>query len=291
MSEKERIGVELMSGEQESGAGGGVAQSRCVLITGPGHAATRLFVQMLGRHPDIAIPHELLNSASEFTPLHKFFVRANESMPLESDRYDLDLAELRAIVDEYRAQCDPAKSYYVLKMPHYPLVCLEELDAILDIQAVLFIERPTKKIMASYISRGQDERLFAAPEESLRQINKCLAGDRQRLLATRDIRKILPRQIEAEYTHARRWEARHPDRPVVYVSAEKVAVRKGCLRDVMRRVGITSSEEVLADIRGIIDVDRLLRRDQFHPVKRAIRLARRIGRLLVPPRFRRGFWR
>lgn len=240
-----------------------MVEQQCVLVTGLGHSATRLLVQLLSRHPDVSVPLGQLDPVQEFRPLHMWFVQAMDRTPLYSPDYWIDEDELRVVLRAYELNVDPAKPYFVIKQPYYPLYYLEffarEYPGRLHL---IYTERPIEKVIRSW-QRDQGDYFFFEGPELLRQAKKLHPDDRARFLtdlATHDSTEYLKAVERHSLALRDDWNVRHPDRPFTTVDMERLSREPDYLREILD--GIALSTDPVEQMLEIVDRDRLIKGKQ-----------------------------
>jgi hypothetical protein len=240
-----------------------LSDQQCILVTGMGHSATRLLVQLLCRHPDVSVPLAQLDPVQEFRPLHMWFVRAMDQTPLHSSEYWIDEDELRLVLRAYEANVDPDRAAFVIKQPYYPLYYLDffarEYAGRLHL---VYTERPIEKVIRSWQRASGDWFFFEGPE-LLRQAKKLHPDDRARYLtdlATKNSTGYL-RAVERHSVALRdAWSAAHPELPFTTVDMERLSHDDGHLREILNVLGL--SAEPAAQMLEILDRDRLVKGKQ-----------------------------
>lgn len=255
----------------------------CILITGMGHSGTRLLVQMLAKHPDVAVPLDVLNDVQEYIPLHWFFVQAMDRTPLYSDEYWLDPDELAYILEAYIQTTEADKPYFVLKMPYYPLYYLDFFsDYFGDRLKLLFTRRPIEKVVHSWLKPGSNL-FFYQFEEIARQAKKLAVAERQQILSE------LSQQKGEGFFHALEtrcdslrdgWNIYHPDNPFLTLDMEQLAKSRDYQLELINFLGLSTTH--LDAMTSVIDYDRLLHNRS--PASRSIgEQVKAVLRGLTPP--------
>jgi len=230
----------------------------CLLVTGPAHAGTRLPVEMFNKHPDVSVPMSALKLEGELRAWIPFFVEALDRTPLYSDEYAIDRNEVNFILDAYMESVDTSKRWFLLKLPYYPLNCLDYFVDYFDGSIVLLFNcRPFEKIFRSYVNRGEDRSLFTDNYvEQVRQIKKLPAAQRKQHLVHPDAKTF----FEALYNHCEvlrdQWDTAHPERKFIDVDVEKIAASREYLVELLENIGLPASGA--NDMLSVVDRDRLL---------------------------------
>jgi hypothetical protein len=231
----------------------------CILITGPGHSATRLLINMLDKHPDVCVPMNALNAVSEFTPLHQLFIQSMDQTPLSSTQYAVHKQDLFLVIDAYMANVDTNKKRYsVLKMPYYPLNCLQLFNEYFDSRLILlYTNRPVEKTVQSYVKRGEDKLFFVKqPIEILRQIKKLGLEERVKVLASLSAIECF-RGVDQRCEYLRdQWNKQHPGATFITVDVEKLAASKEYVCDLLEKMHLPQNG--IDEMVSVIDRRRLL---------------------------------
>ncbi len=259
-----------------------MTETKNLLITGPGHAATRLLVRMLAEHPQVVVPRPLLNGVLEYPPLHRFFVEVMDRTPWSSATYAVDKRELFFVLDSYFEAHDDRGGVGIVKMPYYPLFCLDMFEEYFGGRvAFLYCERPVEKIVRSYEQRGEDRLYFRdRPEELPRQLKKLALADRKRHLARPDPRRFFHDLVRRCDQLRLDWNHRHPDNPLIAVPVEELARSRERGRALLGTLGL-DARQTEAMYRGV-DEGRLMRGASLRNALRYGTLARSIKRWASP---------
>jgi hypothetical protein len=230
----------------------------CILVSGPGHSATRLVVRLLERHPDVCVPRRALNGVAEYAPLHRFFIRAMDRTSLDSADYQIDRDQLGAVLDAYMEHVDESRPFFVLKMPYYPLNCLELFFRYYGGRVVpVYCRRPPDKIVRSFLARGEDALYFAGdPAELLRQVKK-LGPERRKEHLEQPAPQRFFQELVAWCEHLREaWDRDHPASPFVVLDVEELGRSEEYLLEALRRIGLrpVPARQMLR----LVDRDRLM---------------------------------
>lgn len=152
---------------------------------------------------------------------------------------------------------DANKKYFVVKMPYYPLNCLEVfLDYFNGDISLLYVQRPKERIVKSYLRRGED-RYFLDPVEHVRQVKKLGLKGRKRYLASEDAEGFFGELVSHSAAQRRRWDQNNPEHKFIEVDIERFFTSRQYLSDVLRELGLSTNptDEMLA----LVNVDRLLK--------------------------------
>lgn len=257
--------------------------SKCILVTGLGHAGTRLVNRMLAKHPSVSVPLDALNHVSEFPALHRIFIESMDATPLYSDSYAIDEQELRFILDSYQTLLADAP-FHTLKMPYYPYNCLDEMRDYYDGHiAFVSVNRPIDKIVRSYQRRGEDRRYFVEDSrELLRQIKKLPVDARQSHLARRDPPAFFRALAEHADSIRDAWSHANPAHAFIEVEIERFATTEAYARSILEQLGISPDPAV--EMLEIVEEQRLMEQRSLRGVLRGVR--RKAGAKLeawVPP--------
>jgi hypothetical protein len=273
------------------------SRPKCILITGPAHSGTRLLVQMLDKHPDVSAPMRYLTHVGEFRQLYFFFVRVMDATPLYSEEYVIDYDELRFIMDAYMQNIDHSKPFCVLKMPFYPLICLDWFINYFDGNlSLVYNSRPAEKIVRSFINKKQDQFYFHEHnDEILRHIKKLPVERRKHYLATSDAPAFFHEYVLYGDQLRQQWNKEHPERQFIDVPIENVATSRDNIESFLQKLSLPISR--VDDMLSLVDPARLLRSaptqtkrshivPRSQPRTQAISNARRLKRfvhMLTPP--------
>ncbi|MBN2305158.1 MAG: hypothetical protein JXQ72_11805 [Anaerolineae bacterium] len=251
----------------------------CILITGMGHSGTRLLVHMLAEHPDVSVPVLSLNPVAEFRPLHRFFIRSMDLTPLYAADYTIDREELRFILDAYLHNVDSGKAHCVLKLPYYPLNCLDFFVDYFGGEIVLmFSQRPVEKVVKSFLNRGEDRLFFEdSPDEIMRQVKKLDLAQRKRFLAEPDPSEFFRALADRCDDLRTRWDTAHPDHRFIDVDIEQIATSRPYLTGLLEQLGLSTAP--IDALLSVVDADRLL----HHQQKQGQRDPGNMLRSLTPP--------
>lgn len=252
---------------------------KCILITGIGHSGTRLLVQMLARHHEVSVPSEALNAVQEFYPLHRLFIQFLDATSLHSPNYAINFDELRFTLDAYMLNIDKSKKTFVLKLPFYPLLCLDKFVEYYQGNIVLAnVRRPIEKVVQSYIRRGEDKRFFDDPLELMRQVKKLDPSLRGKYLARKDppaFFREIERVIEEKVLT---WERQQPQYPFVDIDIEQLANSKPYIGSVLTRLQLSTQH--IDELAKEVDQQRLLEGTQKHGHKPHFSLRRWLKKLV-----------
>jgi len=231
--------------------------AQCILVTGVGHSGTRLVVQMFTKHTDVSVPVSMLNAVQEYEPLHRFFIEAMDVTPISADKYVIDRNDLTFILDSYVSGIDISKKYFVIKMPYYPLNCLEMfVDYFNGNVSLVYVDRPKEKIVKSYLRRGED-RYFSSPVERIRQVKKLGLEGRKRYLASGDVVSFFDELVVHSATKRRRWDQDNPDHTFIQVDIEQFSTSREYLGGVLQELGL--SRDPIDEMLSVVNASRLLR--------------------------------
>ena len=234
-------------------------QQKCIFVTGPGHSATRLLVQLFHRHPDVSVPMNSLNTAAEFLPIHRFFISAMDHTRLHSKDYAIDRGELKVIMDAYRLNIDPSKKFMLFKLPYYPLLCLDFFtDYFGGEVAFLYCKRPTQKIVKSFLDRGEDQLFFhQGDDEILRQVKKLPTDRRAYYLASADAPAFFAELVQECDRLRRKWDDQNPNDCFIEVDVEELTKSVDYLDELLVKLGLDT--QYSRGMLDIVDSERLLR--------------------------------
>jgi len=234
------------------------AQHKCIFITGMGHSGTRLVTQMLNKHPDVSVPMSILNRVAEYSPLHQFFINSMDQTPLDSTSYNINSSELRSVLDAYMSNVDKNKQWFVLKLPYYPLNCLDFFVEYFKHNLVLInVKRPKAKVVNSFLSKGEGQSLFLAnPVERKRQVKKLDLSIRKNHLASRDAKAFFDDLYDHTESKVVDWNHDHPEMPFFDIDIEKFATSKEFLRETLQALGLRVNFE--DQMLTVVDKNRLL---------------------------------
>ena len=221
-----------------------------------------------------------LNSVSEFTPLHQLFIQSMDQTPLSSSAYSMNKHDLFLVLDAYMANVDMNNPYSVLKMPYYPLNCLELFLEYFDSQVVfLYTNRPIEKTVTSYVRRGEDRRWFLEqPIEIFRQVKKLDLEGRIKVLTSLSGSDCFRRVVQrCEYLRDQ-WNEQHAEKAFITIEVEKLAVSKEYLCNVLDKMCLPQNE--IEEMFSVIDSERLLNRGRRASSQMKISTA---VRSMIPP--------
>jgi len=236
--------------------------SVCLLVTGIGHSGTRLVVDMLSKHPDVEVPEMLLNKVKEYSPLHQFFIETIDKTPLSSSKYSVDDQELHFILDSYMSCVQKTKKYFLLKMPFYPMFCLDKIERYFKKKLkCLFVTRPIKKIVDSYNRRNEVTRYFTNRKEQFRQIKKLDVNRRAYHLAMSnsdmfDVEAYFADLFEHATILKSEWNKRRSPASFIDIDIESFAVSHDEFNNFLARLSL--SPEYTDSIMKTINRKRLL---------------------------------
>lgn len=233
-------------------------QQKCILVTGPGHSATRLLVQLFNRHPDVSVPMSSLNSVAEFLPIHRYFISVMDRTRLHSEEYAIDPGELKLLMDAYRLNTDPSRKFLLFKLPFYPLLCLDWFSDYFGGEvAFLYCKRPMEKIVKSFLDRGEDQLFFHhGDDEILRQVKKLPVGRRACYLATSDAPAFFAELVQECDRLRQNWDAQHPLQRFIEVDVEALTQGGDHLERLLIELGLDTRHS--RDMLNVIDSRRLL---------------------------------
>lgn len=251
--------------------------SRWILVTGPGHGGTRLMTRVLARHPEVTLPSDHLTRAREYEPLHILYTVALDRMGLHEERLPVDRGELEFLLEAYDELCEPGR-HRVLKMPHYPLFHLEAFADLVDLGAIVYVDRPVEKLIASNEKRGKDIK-YLRRRKFLRQVKKCLAEDRKEILNARDFQQLIRAQVRACETLIDRWDESGGEPPVDRFRAGELSSSRERLGSVLERLDL--DRDPLDEMLSLVDPDRVHQRGFWYRLRqKPVRLKNRLIALL-----------
>lgn len=231
--------------------------NKVLLITGAPHSGTRLLLRMLARHPEISVPEHILNSVGEFYPLHKYFVRMIDRTPLQDAHYFFDYEELAFLLDSYMQATDSAKPMAVVKMPFYPLNCLEFLhNHFRNKLHVVFTSRDPEKIYSSYSRRGADVIFNRHPDEHVRQVKKLPVSQRRQFLTEPDKGKLIREIVRSTEAKKDAWNASHPESFITSIKVSDLAKSEDLLKQLLQNLNLP--QEHVHEMHRVLDQNRLM---------------------------------
>lgn len=234
------------------------AHQKALLVTGPGHSATRLLVSMFDKHPDVSVPMGVLNHVLEYKPLHEFFIQAMDNTAISSPEYAIDRDDLFFLLDAYMQTTDSSKPFILLKMPFYPLVCMDMFYEYFDGRVqLLYTHRPVDKVVRSYLRRGSDVFYFQQKHSYiLQQIKKLDISQRTAMLADLDPEAFFRAVVHRCDQLRDQWNAAHPDQPFMTVNVEQLTTGRDHLTDLLHCIQI--SDHAIDDMLAAVDAERLV---------------------------------
>jgi hypothetical protein len=238
-----------------------------------------MFVYMFAKHPQVSVPIASLNSVQEFYPLHGLFIKFMDATPLHSETYAIDEDELRLMLDAYMLNIDQSKSNFLLKLPYYPLNCLDFfVDYFEGNITLLFPRRPIEKVVQSFVRRGEDKKFFDDPHEFIRQVKKLEVERRKEFLASKDAEGFFREMGRYCDDKRREWDMKHPENQFIEIDVEQVASSRDYLTALLHKLNL--STDCVDDMLSVVDQERLLTGQQHH--SRDSRF-KKIARDLTPP--------
>jgi hypothetical protein len=216
-----------------------------------------MLVNMLAQHSQVAVPTEGLNYVQEYWPLHQLFIQFMDATPLHAKNYAIDKDELRFVLDAYMLTIDKTKPACLLKLPYYPLTCLDFfVDYFQGNIAFGLVQRPIEKVVQSFQRRGQDKRFFDDCPEFFRQIKKLPPEQRGKYLANKDAIGFFYELRQHCHDTVRTWQQGHPQHPFVDIDVEQIATSKAYLSGLLAKLGLATDD---ADaMLKVVDQARLL---------------------------------
>ncbi len=212
-------------------------QQTAILITGAPHSGTRLLTNMIGKHPEVSLPEKILNPVGEFYPWHTFFVNALDKTPLYSEKYNFDFKEMKFILDRYLENLDSQKPYFIIKMPYYPLNCLDFLvEYFNDKIYILFTVRNKQKILKSFESRAVDQRYFKDPQAHLKQIKKLNIKLRKEYLSKPYAYEIISHLIDETLRKKEEWNNKNLKHQIIDVDIDKLAKKSDYFEKILSKI-------------------------------------------------------
>lgn len=249
---------------------------KCILITGMGHTGTRLVEDMFARHPEVSVPLSILNRSKEFPPLHKFFINSMDITPMDSDNYMIDESGLRIIIEDYLQHIEKQKKNFILKMPYYPLNCLDFfLNYFNGNISFVYVTRPKEKIINSFVRRNQDKTLFNNPKELSRQLKKLNVKQRNECANCKNATLILEEQIKYCDLKRQDWDKNYPNARFIEINVESWVTSREYVFEILGTLNLTTDS--IDDIMSIADKNRLLEGKQ-----KIIKSLHRIVRNFLP---------
>ena len=214
-------------------------EQTAILITGAAHSGTRLLTRMLAKHIDISLPNEILNYVGEFYPWHTHFVKTMDKTPLHSDSYSFDFKEMKFVLDSYMTHIDKKKPYFIIKMPYYPLNCLEFLIEYFENRIyILYSERKKEKIIKSFENRAEDILYFSNPDSHLRQIKKLDLELRKEYISKPIAREIFAHIIDETYRKKENWNKNNNNYQIIEVDIEQLAKSPSYFEALLKKIDI-----------------------------------------------------
>lgn len=232
-------------------------KQKAILITGAPHSGTRLLVNMLARHAEVSVPLHILNPVGEFYPLHKYFVRMIDRTPLHYENYYFDFDELRFLLDSYIQEVEPGKSAMVIKMPYYPLNCLDFFyEYFQDNLKVVFTSRNPGKVYSSYSRRGADALFNRKPDEHVRQVKKLPIGMRKTFLTEPDKARLIKEIVRTTEEKKDSWNSRHQDEKIITIKASYIAQSSQSLQKLLHALELPVQD--LEEMHSVVNQGRLM---------------------------------
>jgi len=234
----------------------------CLLITGVGHSGTRLLVNMLSHHPNIDVPFGILNNVKEFYPLHQFFVNSMDNTSLHSEKYEIDNNELKFIIESYISEVDCTKNYFVIKLPYYPLNCLNFFYKFFEGNIkFLYTKRPKEKIVKSFLRRNEDRLYFSDPQELNRQVKKLNADRRRRFLtqlnnSNKNNRDYFYELVNHSNEMKKRWNGQNPEDEFLDIKIEKFATNSSYISNILQELDLP--QKYIDEMKGEVNESRLI---------------------------------
>jgi hypothetical protein len=144
-----------------------------ILVTGIPHSGTRLLQEILACSSKVSVPFSMLNDVGEYDLLHWLFIDSLRHTKLHEKRVAIDEQELFYVLDSYFAECDLGREYVVIKMPFYPMLCIESFLKYFDNRLLIVnSDRDRRKVLSSFRSRGEDRKYYLNMENRVLQIKK-----------------------------------------------------------------------------------------------------------------------
>ncbi|MDJ0844342.1 MAG: hypothetical protein QNJ08_08905 [Crocosphaera sp.] len=228
--------------------------SQCILITGPGHSATRLLVQMLSCHPDISVPMDILNKQMEYPIIRDFFWEQLDQTPFSVEEYNFDKEDFYLIMTSYLEKIEVNKSFFVFKLPYYPLNILDIFTELFEQGSLIYAVRPKHKVIKSFASRPY-------MKDSLwleRQIKKLPVSLRQKHLMETTIDELTKDFIE-HCEHLRdQWDSEHPDMKFYPLEVERFSTESQYIEEVLKDLGLETNSKYLHEMMSLVNTERLL---------------------------------
>lgn len=225
---------------------------KCILVTGISHAGTRLLVRMLHAHPHVQNYPDILNGVAEYAPLHKFFMAEMGKMSMEDERLVVGQKGLYAVLDEYTSHFRDHDTV-VVKMPFYPLDCLDLFEGYFGSLKVVYAERSVEGIRGSWVRRGED--VFVKPPHSAHHLKKTLLSDRRRIKDSQNLEEFIRAMAVRDLRRLREWDKAHPLNPSCVVRIEQLSVSDEAAKKMLTELGLSTM--YAAEMLKMIDVERL----------------------------------
>jgi len=158
-----------------------------ILITGPAHSGTRLLVDLFKNNKNFYLPKNKLNSVNEFNKLHKYFIECADNTDLNSEDWEIDKTKLFNILDEYYYDNINLKiTNTVLKMPYYPLRCIDYFqDYFKKNLVVLYAHKKFEQIYKIHSKRNEVNKYMNNTIEMNRQLKKVNVIDRLKYIQSK----------------------------------------------------------------------------------------------------------
>ncbi len=116
-----------------------------------------------------------------------------------------------------------------------------------------------EKVVASYLSRGEDKLFFeSASDEIFTQVKKLPVERRQHYLATADAPAFFAEVVSHTSDLRTAWNNEHPDHQFVDVDIQRIATAPDYARDITQQIGL--NDQHVDTMLQVVDTDRLFQR-------------------------------
>ncbi|HMQ49217.1 MAG TPA: hypothetical protein PKA00_17275 [Saprospiraceae bacterium] len=245
-------------------------QKKGVLVTSSvGHSGTRLIVEMLGKHTDVFYPKERLNHVNEHDFLHQFFLEKIKNTPINKELKIENYEELEFLLNMYGKGHNPGQAM-LLKLPFYPLCCLDSLDEYFDDFKIIYLNRKIDNVLKSFLDRNEDQHFWGNAAKRYESIKMLGLKDRELLMNEprfENFIKSFPTYGEKKIKEFESSKKENTNK-ILQVQVESISNSIDEILLIFKFLGLKVDNQFLMELKGMINPQRLQRSKSFETKKR-----------------------